>query len=129
LKADISGLPMIKTRTTDLCKIVDQMDVFSGRLIWGSDFPLNHWLLSTDWASLVWDVTCGRETQFKDRGWPKYGPWLERDDRWYRQIRLQYATGIEPEVFQATEKFLIDSGRVKLDKDQRLTTSTKQVTP
>ena len=119
LYADTSALPSNDTRPKDLCKIVDQLDTLGDRLVWGSDFPLNHWLMTSlarsrlsifGWKSIICGKLALPGTKFNAST-----SLVENTERWDRHILLQHETGIPEKVFESTKQLLLKMGRIKID--------------
>ena len=117
LYADISALPTIVTRADHLCKVSRDFAAQPERLLWGSDFPLNHWRTT---STLLLGPGCGRSSFSvgKEEGYALHNS----RHQWDRAIFLQKNFGATDAMFNSTRKFLLErrlvsegaDGRVKL---------------
>jgi len=140
LYVDISALPLTCTRERDLAKVLKDGDLWKGRMLYGSDFPLNHWFLTSyhnrririgetsgisqlslichkDGSTIDMDkeqeaASRDQEKMLQQRGWTSWTAWTAKTERWDRHILLQYAFGVEEENFHAPKKFLKKMGRI-----------------
>ena len=141
LFVDISALPMTCTRERDLAKVMKDKDLWAGRMLWGSDYPLNHWFLTSYYNRRIrTGITSGmnslsmichqeesqgkideeqeaasrdQEKELQARGWTAWTAWTAKTERWDRQILLQYAFGVEEPNFKASKDFLLKMGKIR----------------
>ncbi len=108
LYADISALPTIVTRADHLCKVSRDFADKSERLLWGSDYPLNHWKTT---STLLLGPGCGRSSLSvgRDEGYALHNS----RHQWDRAIFLQKNFGATEEMFNNTRKFLLERGLVR----------------
>lgn len=112
LFADFSALPIVKSREQDLCRVLADLEILKGRLLWGSDYPLNHWATTSYYS----------RSKFKCKngiGWDKgvFNKWSalgSNVNQWDRGILLQFESGVPEELFHSTRHFLVQRKLVKL---------------
>lgn len=116
LYADISALPTIQTRADHMCKVARDYAGNEDRLLWGSDFPLNHWKTT---SSLLVGPGCGRGAL----GTTTAEAFALNNNReqWDRAIFLQKNMNATDEMFNNTRKFLLERRLVDQARDGRLT--------
>lgn len=115
LYADISALPTIVTRGDHLCRVSRDFAPQPERLLWGSDFPLNHWRTT---STLLLGPGCGRSSLSIGRD-EAYALHNSRH-QWDRAIFLQKNFGATDQMFNATRKFLLERGLAKEGPDGRI---------
>lgn len=115
LYADISALPTIVTRADHLCKVSKDFASQPERLLWGSDFPLNHWRTT---STLLLGPGCGRRS-FSVGKEESYALHRSRH-QWDRAIFLQKNFGATETMFNGTRKFLLERGLVNEGADGRV---------
>lgn len=94
LYADVSGLLIFKTRFAHIQKVI-QDPRWKDRLIYGSDWPLSHTLLS---SPLYYVFQLGFIKSFQ---------LAQVDNLWDRDVLVKKAFGLENEVFKKTRKILL----------------------
>lgn len=107
LYADVSALPQAPHRRYDLKKIAIE-DIWKGRILYGSDYPLNHWTLQSMYSFKdAWDL-------WRENGVDPKEFWRGRgmEQRWDRDIRLKEAFGVGEDALTATEKFFRRLGKI-----------------
>lgn len=115
LYADISALPTIVTRADHLCKVSRDFAPQPERLLWGSDYPLNHWRTT---STLLLGPGCGRSSLSVGR---EEGYALHNSrHQWDRAIFLQKNFGATDAMFNSTRKFLLERGLVSESADGKV---------
>lgn len=115
LYADISALPTISTRADHMCKVARDYAGNEDRLLWGSDFPLNHWKTT---STILVGPGCGRG--FMSTTAAEQTAYNQSREQWDRAILLQKNMNATDEMFNNTRKFLLERGLVDQARDGRL---------
>lgn len=120
LFADISALPTIVTRVDHLCRVMKDFGDQQDRLLWGSDYPLNHWKTT---STILVGPGCGRSSLSPSAD-EKFALNMNRH-QWDRAIFLQKNMGATEAIFNGTKKFLLKRGLTDQDSQGRLRTKLR----